>query len=97
MDKKKQQRLNKIINALAANPDGLWLRQLSNETKTPVSTLHRYLENELKDITDNLGVKDKNGKYFGLRIVRLKANIIKIVESEGLDKLNRFLNITKRI
>jgi hypothetical protein len=97
MDEQKQARINKIISVLAANPDGIWLRQLASQTKIPPSSIHRYIEGELSDIVDSLGVKDDKGKYFGLRIIRLKPKIIEVIESGGMDKLKTFLDLSKKI
>jgi hypothetical protein len=97
MEEKKQARITRIVSLLAANPDGLWLRQLSMQTKIPPASLHRYIENELFDIVDSLGVKDDKGKYFGLRIIRLKPKITEVIETGGIDKLRSFLEMSKKI
>jgi len=97
MDSQKHDRISKIINVLAANPEGMWLRHLAQETKIPPASLHRYLEWDLPDIVDSLGVKDENGKYFGLRIIRLKPKIIEVIETGGMDKLKSFLELSKNI
>jgi predicted DNA-binding transcriptional regulator YafY len=97
MDRQKHARINKIIGILAANPDGVWLRHLAQEAKIPPASLHRYIEKDMSDIVDSLGVKDANGKYFGLRIIRLKPRIIEIIELGGMDKLKSFLEMSKNI
>jgi predicted DNA-binding transcriptional regulator YafY len=97
MDEQRQARINKIISLLAANPDGVWLRQLAVQTKIPPSSIHRYIENDLSDIVDSLGVKDDKGKYFGLRIIRIKPKIIEVIETGGIDKLKTFLELSKKI
>jgi predicted DNA-binding transcriptional regulator YafY len=97
MDSQKQARINKIISVLASNPEGVWLRHLAHETKIPPASLHRYIEKELPDIVDSLGVKGENGKFFGLRIIRLKPKIIEVIETGGMDKLKSFLEMSKNI
>jgi predicted DNA-binding transcriptional regulator YafY len=97
MAQPKQLRLNKIIKCLSAHPDGMWLRQLGAETKIPPATIHRYLERELKDVIENIGVKDGKGNYFGLRIIRLKPSVQSIVEREGPDKVYKFLKLSKQL
>jgi hypothetical protein len=97
MDSQKQSRINKIVGVLASNPEGVWLRQLAHDTKIPPASLHRYIEKDLLDIVDSLGVKDANGKYFGLRIIRLKPKIIEVIETGGMDKLKNFLEMSKNI
>ena len=93
----KDVRISKIIAVLASNPEGLWLRSLSQKTKIPPGTLHRYLEKDLSDIVDNLGVKDDSGRHFGLRIVKLKPRILDILSEGGYDKLKKFLDISKNL
>lgn len=97
MNGKKDTRVNKIIGLLASNPEGMWLRQLAIETDIPISTLHRYIEYELQDIVESVGVKDERGKYFGLRIIRLKPKIIEVIESGGIEKLKNFLEMSKNM
>lgn len=94
MNGKKDARVNKIIGLLVANPEGMWLRQLAVETNIPISTLHRYVEYELQDIVESVGVKDKRGKYFGLRIIRLKPKVVEVIESGGMEKLKKFLEMS---
>jgi predicted DNA-binding transcriptional regulator YafY len=97
MAEAKKERINKIIGVLAAQPDGMWLRSLAQKTKIPPATIHRYIENDLKDIVDNLGVKSAEGRYFGLRIIRLKPKIIEVLEEGGFDKLQKFLEMSKSL
>jgi len=97
MNGKKDDRVNKIIGLLIANPQGMWLRQLAIETNIPISTLHRYIEYELQDIVESVGVKDERGKYFGLRIIRLKPKIVEVIESGGMEKLKSFLEMSRHM
>lgn len=70
-------KIKKIIEALLENPDGLWLRKLSRESKVPLSTVHYYLEGVLSNIVENVGARDEEGKFFGVRVVRLKKGVFK--------------------
>ncbi|MBN2094537.1 MAG: hypothetical protein JW727_00665 [Candidatus Aenigmarchaeota archaeon] len=97
MGASKQARMDNIIKVLAAQPEGIWLRNLSKITKVPPATLHRYLERDLSDIVDNLGIKDGKGNHFGLRIIRLKPKVVDIIREGGLERLRKFLEISKNI
>ncbi|UCG94982.1 MAG: hypothetical protein JSV92_02935 [archaeon] len=69
------QKIRKIIRVLLANPDGIWLRKLSRESKLPLSTVHYYLESTMANMVENIGARDEDGKFFGVRLVRLKNGI----------------------
>ncbi len=93
-DKKK---ISKILNILIKHPEGLWLRQISKYTGIAPSTVHYYINQTLSEIIENIGVKDKNGGYFGLRIIRLKPKIIENAEKKGLNDIFNFLKLSKKI
>ena len=93
-DKKK---ISKLLRVLIKHPEGLWLRQISKDTKIAPSTVHYYINQTLSEIVENIGVKDKKGKYFGLRIVRLKPKIIENAEKGGLENIFHFLKLSKKI
>lgn len=97
MTQNKQIRLIRIINILASHPEGVWLRQLAKETNTPPTSIHRYIEEDLKEITECLGAKDEKGHYFGLRIIRLKPKIQDIAARGEIDKIQRFLKNYRNI
>jgi len=68
-----QEKINKILKVLSESGEGgIWIRELSRQTKIPFTTvylyLHKYLGNKI-DIKDmEFGVV-KSGKF---KIVRLK-------------------------
>jgi DNA-binding IclR family transcriptional regulator len=68
-------KIKRIIRVLLANPDGIWLRKLSRESKLPLSTVHYYLEGTMANMVENIGARDEEGHFFGLRLVRLKNGI----------------------
>ena len=72
MDMEKVQR---IIDVLKRYPDGVWLRRLSRESGVPISTLHYYLEKNLSYCVTNIGARDESGRFFGLRLIKLSANV----------------------
>lgn len=68
-------KIRRIINVLLNNPEGIWIRGLAKQTKLPLSTVHYYLENHLNDFITNIGAQDEEGKYFGVRLVKLKKGV----------------------
>lgn len=87
-----EEKVERIVEALMANPDGLWLRKLAEEADVPVSTLHRYVEGFLSPLIDNVGVRDDEGQFFGVRVIRLRSGVRKRLEEgtsfEKLMKMN---------
>jgi hypothetical protein len=81
----------KVVNTLAKFPDGLWLRKLARESKTTLGTLERYLSNDLKDLIDNVGPVDEKGRYFGLRLIKLKPQILQLVQEGKSEKIETFI------
>lgn len=70
-----------IINTLREFPEGIWLRKLSRESSIPVSTLHYYINNVISPFVESEGAKDKEGKFFGIRLIKLRDGIKKQIES----------------
>lgn len=70
-------KVKRVIEALIAYPDGLWLRKLAQEAKVPTTTLHRYLEGFLAPFVENVGVRNDAGHFFGVRVVRLRPGALK--------------------
>ena len=64
--------LFKIFSVLQRYPDGIWYRRLAKESKVPLSTVHFYLEKYLDRFIENVGFKNPEGHYVGIRVVKLK-------------------------
>ncbi len=79
------QKIRRIIKVLLANPDGIWLRKLSRETKLPLSTVHYYLESKIGNFVENVGARDENGHFFGIRLIRLKNGVFKQLSDGSFD------------
>ncbi len=92
-----KQKIEKILKILVKYPDGLWIRKLSRETNLAPSTIEYYIHYIIFEITESIGVKDKNGKYFGLRIIKLKPKILETIKKEGFKKIYEFLEFSKKI
>ena len=90
-------KIKKILLILVKNPEGLWIRQISRETGIALSTTHYYINQVVDGFIENIGVKDKKGQYFGVRIIRLKQKIRENIEKEGLEKVYQFLKMSNKI
>ena len=77
MAKKTQdsEKIKRIIKILLENPDGIWLRKLSRESKLPLSTVHYYLEGQMANLVENIGVRDEEGHFFGVRVIKLRNGV----------------------
>jgi hypothetical protein len=90
-------KINKIINVLLKYPEGVWIRRISKESKLAVSTVHFYIDSVLSDLIENIGAKDKKGKYFGLRIVKLRPKIRETIEKKGSKIVFNYLKMYNKI
>ena len=79
------QKIKKIIRVLLANPEGIWLRKLSRETKLPLSTVHYYLEFKIQNLVENVGARDEEGRFFGIRLIRLKHGVFNQLSNGNFD------------
>ncbi len=68
-----QEKIQKILEILRKYPEGVWFRQLVRETGLPASTVHFYLK-KLSGIVESVGYVDDEGRFVGIRIVRMKRN-----------------------
>ncbi len=88
-------KIKRVIRCLIRHREGIWLRNLARECRLSVSTASFYVDNVLKDVVESIGVKDGRGRYVGLRILRIKPEILKVLESEGRDDERRIINFIK--
>lgn len=83
-----------IINTLREFPEGVWLRKLSRESSIPPSTVHYYITNVIDSFVESKGAKDKEGKFFGIRLIKLRDGIKKQLEAgKSIEYLLRAKNI----
>lgn len=68
-----REKVSKILDVLKKYPEGIWFRQLVRETGLPASTVHFYLK-KLSGIVESIGYVNEEGKFVGVRIVRIKRN-----------------------
>ena len=88
-------KIKRVIRCLIKHREGIWLRNLARECRLSVSTASFYVDNVLKDVVESIGVKDGRGRYVGLRILRIKPEILKVLESEGGDDERKIINFIK--
>jgi len=91
------QKIKRIIRVLLANPDGIWLRKLSRESKLPLSTVHYYLEGSMANLVENIGARDEEGHFFGVRLIRLRNGILSQLNNGDLDSSLRKIIKTNEI
>jgi len=91
------QKIKRIIRVLLANPDGIWLRKLSRESKLPLSTVHYYLEGSMANLVENIGARDEEGHFFGVRLIRLRNGILNQLNNGDLDSSLRKIIKTNEI
>ena len=86
------EKIGRIISILAANTDGLWLRELARKCGFTHATVSRYVTSPpLKALIldDSVGKPDKPA----LRLIRLKPFVIERLQ-QGQD-INQIVKFTK--
>ena len=70
-----REKIRKILEILRKYPDGIWFRQLVRESGLAPSTVYFYLK-KLGGAVENLGYVDEEGRFVGVRIIRLKRDLL---------------------
>lgn len=91
------QKIRRIISVLLANPEGIWLRKLSRESKMPLSTVHYYIEGTMANMVDSVGARDEDGRFFGIRLIKLKNGIFGQLSNGDMDSSLRKILKTNEI
>jgi len=91
------QKIKRILRVLLPNPDGFWLRKLSRKSKLPLSTVHYYLEGSMANLVENIGARDEEGHFFGVRLIRLRNGILSQLNNGDLDSSLRKIIKTNEI
>jgi len=78
-------KIKRIMKVLLRNPDGIWLRKLSRDSKIPLSTVHYYLERYLNNMINNVGARDEEGKFFGVRVIKLRNGVFNQLSSGNFE------------
>ncbi|HLD83851.1 MAG TPA: hypothetical protein VI979_03290 [archaeon] len=85
-------KISVIISALARNPDGVWLRQLSRDTGISATTVSAYAGGILKPLLEETSLGA--GARPMLRVIRLKPYVLqKIAEGRGISEILKMLKI----
>jgi hypothetical protein len=93
LDKKKT---GAIINVLIANPDGIWLRRIAEETKLSPATVAHYIETALKPLVEDTSL-GKTEKPL-LRVIRLKPFVLeRLREGRNINDIMKILDLMKKI
>ncbi|MDI6720827.1 MAG: hypothetical protein QMD85_00450 [Candidatus Aenigmarchaeota archaeon] len=91
------EKIGRIFNVLVANPDGLWLRELSRRCGCTHATISRYIDNSsLKPLLldDSIGKPEKPA----LRVIRLKPFVIeRLQEGKDINQIMKLLRLMSKI
>ena len=91
------QKIARIFGVLAANPDGVWLRDLARQCKCTHATISRYIVNSSVSpllIDQTVGNPEKPA----LRYIRLKPFVLeRLQEGKSLDQIMRMLRVMESI
>jgi len=67
------EKMKKIIKVLEkVGKKGIWIRELSRQTKMPVSTIHYYLNKYLEDRIEIQNVKIGKFSHKQMKLIKLK-------------------------
>lgn len=68
-----KEKINKIINVLTqSGKKGIWMRELSRQTKIPFTTVFYYLHHYLRDKVSIEGMEFGLGRSDKFKVVKLK-------------------------
>ncbi|MFP4045984.1 MAG: hypothetical protein ACLFS3_02910 [Candidatus Aenigmatarchaeota archaeon] len=74
-------KVKNLLSTLRKYPQGIWLRKLSRESDISPSTVHYYINNVVDSFIVSQGAKDSEGKYFGIRLIKLREGVRKQLDS----------------
>lgn len=85
-----------IINVLARNQDGMWLRKLAKEAGISPMSASKYANTVLKPFLEDISLSGENRPI--LRIIRLKPFVIeKLREGKDLNQILKILNLVDKV
>jgi len=91
-----EEKIGHIVRVLANNPEGIWLRRISQETGLHPSTVTKYIEGPLAMLVEeaSLGKEEKPL----LRVIKLKPFALqKMEEGVGISEILRILRIMEKV
>ncbi|MFH0832150.1 MAG: hypothetical protein V1900_00290 [Candidatus Aenigmatarchaeota archaeon] len=88
-------KISSIVRALRANPDGIWLRRLSEELGMAPATVAKYVEGILKPLVDDSSLG--NGKPI-IRVIKLKPFVLeRLQEGKDITEIMKLLRVLNKI
>jgi len=83
-----QNKIERIAEVLVANPDGIWISRIAEQTKLHPSTVTKYLEGVLAPLVEDVSLAGRERPI--LRIVKLKSFVIeRLQEGKTIDEILR--------
>ena len=90
-----ERKIGKIVSVLAANPDGIWLRQIAKQVGCSPATIVHYIEGILAPLVEDTSLGA--GKPL-LRVIRLKPFVIeKLQEGKDIRQIMKILRLVGKI
>ncbi len=84
-----------IVDTLAKNPSGLWIRELSRACGLPLSTTSYYVNNVIFPLLDDARI---GGEKSIIRVVRLKDSVLSRLRSgEDVSSIMKYVRVFKKI
>ncbi len=91
-----EKKIAKIVSVLAANPDGLWLRQIAKQAGYSPTTVAHYLKTVLAPLIDDVSLGPDSKPL--LRVVKLKPFVIERLQSgSNLQQIMKILRLMSKI
>ena len=86
----------KIIEVLARNPDGIWIRRIAGELKLSPTTVTKYIDTVLKPLVEDVSLGG-SGKPL-LRVIRLKPFVLeRLHEGKSIEQTMKILHLMNKI
>ena len=90
-----ERKIGKIISVLAANQDGMWVRQIAKNTGYSPPTITHYIEGVLAPLVEDTSLG--TGKPL-LRVIRLKPFVLeKLQEGKDIRQIMKILRLMSKI
>ena len=90
-----EKKIGRIVSLLAANQDGMWLRQIAKESGYSPATVSHYLNTALAPLVEETALG--SGKVL-LRVVRLKPFVLeKLAEGRDMKQIMKILRLLSKI
>ena len=89
-------KITKIIEVLARNPDGIWIRRIAAELKLSPTTVTKYIDSILKPLIEDVSLGG-SGKPL-LRVIRLKPFVLeRFHEGKSIEQIMKILRLMNKL